>query len=107
MSRTPGSVPRASSTPRTRSRCALQACQPAQFAARIAATRSESSARNDSAPESISSDTSPRTAAAYFFKTGPLAWQGIFAFWLGLLMYTIWAFIMFVTVRRAIRTDDE
>jgi hypothetical protein len=46
-------------------------------------------------------------AAAYFFKTGPLAWQGIFAFWLGLVMYTIWAFIMFITLRRAIRTDEE
>lgn len=46
-------------------------------------------------------------SAAYFFKSGPLAWQGIFAFWLGLLMYTIWAAIMFVTLRRTIRTDDE
>jgi hypothetical protein len=46
-------------------------------------------------------------AAAYFFKAGPLAWQGIFAFWLGLVMYTIWAFIPFITLRRAIRTDEE
>lgn len=52
-------------------------------------------------------------AAAYFFKAGPLAWQGIFAFWLGLVMYTIWAFIPFITLaprdshrRRAVPSRD-
>ncbi len=43
---------------------------------------------------------------AYFFKGGPFAWQGIFAFWLGLVMYSAWLVVMFITVRRAIRTEE-
>lgn len=43
---------------------------------------------------------------AYLFKGGPFAWQGIFAFWLGLVMYSAWLVVMFITVRRAIHTDE-
>jgi hypothetical protein len=39
---------------------------------------------------------------AYFFKSGPFAWHGIFAFWLALSAYAAWAFVMGLTVRRSI-----
>ncbi|MET0829793.1 MAG: hypothetical protein ABWY26_09750 [Microbacterium sp.] len=42
---------------------------------------------------------------AYFFKSGPFAWQGIFSFWLALTAYAGWAFIMGLTVRRSILRD--
>lgn len=42
---------------------------------------------------------------AYFFKSGPFAWQGIFVFWLGTAAYGVWAILMFVVLRRAIRSQ--
>jgi hypothetical protein len=42
---------------------------------------------------------------AYFFKSGPFAWQGLFAFWFGLFFYSVWIVLMFVTVRRAVRAE--
>jgi hypothetical protein len=39
---------------------------------------------------------------AYFFKSGPFAWHGVFVFWFGLTLYSIWAFLMWWAVRRAV-----
>jgi len=38
---------------------------------------------------------------AYFFKTGPFAWNGIFVFWLALTTYSVFLFVMAVACRRA------
>jgi hypothetical protein len=39
---------------------------------------------------------------AYFFKSGPFAWQGIFVFYLGTVVYGTWALVMSWTLRRAV-----
>lgn len=44
---------------------------------------------------------------AYFFKSGPFAWQGIFSFWLALAAYASWAFIMGFTVRAGLRHEHR
>ena len=41
-----------------------------------------------------------------FFKTGPLAWNGIFAWWVPLCVYFCWFVVMVVLLLRAI-SDDE
>lgn len=38
---------------------------------------------------------------AFFFKTGPFAWNGIFVFWLALTTYTVFLFVMAWACRRA------
>jgi hypothetical protein len=38
---------------------------------------------------------------AYFFKTGPFAWNGVFVFWLALTSYSVFLVAMAVTCRRA------
>ena len=35
-----------------------------------------------------------------FFKTGPLAWQGILVYWLAFLVFFIWIIVMFFVIRR-------
>lgn len=42
---------------------------------------------------------------AYFFTSGPFAWHGVFVFWLGLTLYSLWAFVMWWAVRRAVRAE--
>ncbi|MBO4239413.1 hypothetical protein [Pseudonocardia alni] len=42
---------------------------------------------------------------AYFFLRGPFAWNGVFVFWLGTVVYAAWLFGMFLLVRRAVLTD--
>lgn len=44
---------------------------------------------------------------AYFFKSGPFAWQGIFVFYLGWVVYGAWALIMGLLLRRAILAQSE
>jgi hypothetical protein len=39
---------------------------------------------------------------AYFFRTGPFAWDGIFVFWLALTAYAVWLIAMGLCLRRAI-----
>ena len=39
---------------------------------------------------------------AYFVKTGPFAWQGVFVFWLGFVAYGVWLTMMSLVVRRAV-----
>jgi hypothetical protein len=38
-----------------------------------------------------------------FFKTGPLAWNGVLSFWIPVFVFCAWFFIMFAGVRRAAR----
>jgi len=42
-----------------------------------------------------------------YFKVGPFAWNGWIAFWLPMAVYGIWYPLMFVLVRRAIRSADS
>jgi hypothetical protein len=41
-------------------------------------------------------------ALAYFFKSGPLAWHGVFVFWLGTVAYGVWALAMWYVLRKAV-----
>jgi hypothetical protein len=43
---------------------------------------------------------------AYFFYSGPFAWQGVFVFWLALTAYAVWLVAMGVVLRRAILRAD-
>jgi hypothetical protein len=45
-------------------------------------------------------------AIIVFFKTGPLAWNGIFAWWIPLSVYFVWFVVMVALLLRAI-SDDE
>ncbi len=42
-----------------------------------------------------------------FFSSGPLAWNGIIAFWLPMVIYGIWYPTMFVLLRKAILAEGE
>src|SRR5581483_10619172 len=41
-----------------------------------------------------------------FFKTGPLAWDGLFTWWIPFVLFAAWMVVMIIMVGRAIRTDD-
>lgn len=43
---------------------------------------------------------------AYFFKTGPFAWNGIFVFWLALTTYSLFLVVMSFACRRANHSLD-
>ena len=40
-----------------------------------------------------------------FFKHGPFAWDGLFAFWIPLLTFFCWYLVMFVFLRQGILTQ--
>jgi hypothetical protein len=42
-----------------------------------------------------------------FFKGGPLAWNGVFAWWIPLCVYFSWFVVMVVLLLRAIRDDER
>jgi hypothetical protein len=42
-----------------------------------------------------------------FFKTGPLAWNGVLSFWIPVAVFVAWFFIMFWALRRAIITPTN
>lgn len=39
---------------------------------------------------------------AVFFKSGPLAWNGLIAFWIPIAMFTVWLFVMAWLMHKAI-----
>jgi hypothetical protein len=41
-----------------------------------------------------------------FFKTGPLAWDGLFTWWIPFVLFAAWMVVMIVMTAKAIRTDD-
>jgi hypothetical protein len=43
----------------------------------------------------------------YSFKTGPFAWNGVIGFWLPLSVFSLWFFVMFPYLRRAILSQAE
>jgi hypothetical protein len=45
--------------------------------------------------------------AIYLFKTGPLAWNGILAFWLAVTVAFIWLFVTTLMTVRAIKSEPE
>jgi hypothetical protein len=42
-----------------------------------------------------------------FFKSGPLAWNGVFAWWVPLSVYFCWFVLMVVLLLRAIADDER
>jgi hypothetical protein len=43
--------------------------------------------------------------ALVFFKTGPLAWDGLFTFWIPVGVFVLWFFVMFWAVRHPLTTS--
>jgi hypothetical protein len=41
-----------------------------------------------------------------FFKHGPFAWNGAFAFWTPLTVFALWIAVMVVTLLRAVKQDE-
>jgi hypothetical protein len=42
-----------------------------------------------------------------FFRTGPLAWDGLFTWWIPFVLFAAWMVVMLVMIAQAIRTDDS
>jgi len=42
-----------------------------------------------------------------FFKTGPFAWNGLFVFWVPLVIFFIWYLVMFALLRKCIITQGQ
>jgi hypothetical protein len=47
------------------------------------------------------------TAVIFFFKTGPLAWNGVVGFWIPVFAYFGWVVVTTIMTARAIYRDDE
>jgi hypothetical protein len=45
--------------------------------------------------------------AAYFMKRGPLAWNGLFVWWIPFAAFTAWFVVMIVLTRRAVLDGDR
>ena len=45
--------------------------------------------------------------AAYFMKHGPLAWNGLFVWWIPFVAFTAWFVVMIALTRRAVLLDDR
>lgn len=45
----------------------------------------------------------PPGSAIYYFKDGPFAWNGAFAWWLVVCVFCLWFAVMFVVLRKAIQ----
>jgi hypothetical protein len=41
-----------------------------------------------------------------FFRTGPLAWDGLFTWWIPFVLFAAWMVVMLIMIGRAIMTDD-
>lgn len=44
---------------------------------------------------------------AYFFKSGPFAWNGFFVWWIPLTLFLIWFVAMFIECRKAVLNLDK
>ena len=42
-----------------------------------------------------------------FFKSGPLAWNGVVAFWIPVVVFTVWMILVSVMVLRAIKDEER
>ena len=42
-----------------------------------------------------------------FFKTGPLAWDGLFTWWIPFVLFAAWMLVMLVMVGKAIKSDGS
>jgi hypothetical protein len=42
-----------------------------------------------------------------FFKTGPFAWDGVFAFWVPLVVFSVWSVVMLVALLKAIGQEER
>jgi hypothetical protein len=45
--------------------------------------------------------------ALTFFKVGPFAWDGLFAFWIPFAIYFVWMFAMFILMRKSIKRQQQ
>ena len=45
--------------------------------------------------------------ALTFFKDGPFAWNGLFAFWIPFAIFFVWMFAMFILMRKAIKRQQK
>jgi hypothetical protein len=43
----------------------------------------------------------------FFFKSGPFAWNGLFAFWIPLTVFGGWFFMIFYLIRRSILQEES
>jgi hypothetical protein len=43
----------------------------------------------------------------YFFNDGPLAWHGIFAFWIPLFAYCIWQIVTSYVLIKAVDVEND
>jgi hypothetical protein len=43
----------------------------------------------------------------FFFKTGPFAWNGLFAFWVPLSVFCGWFIMVFYLIRRSILQESR
>jgi len=41
-----------------------------------------------------------------FFKTGPLAWNGLIGFWIPAAVFGLWELVMGIMTLRAVNRDD-
>jgi len=42
-----------------------------------------------------------------FFKNGPLAWNGVLAFWIPVVVFTVWMILLSVMLLRAIKDEER
>jgi uncharacterized membrane protein len=42
-----------------------------------------------------------------FFKNGPLAWNGLLAFWIPVVVFTVWMILLSVMLLRAIKDQEQ
>jgi len=45
-------------------------------------------------------------ALCVFFKSGPFAWNGLFAWWLPLGVFAVWIGVLFVMLLRVIKSQE-
>lgn len=46
-------------------------------------------------------------AIAVYFKTGPLAWNGVIGFWIPIVMFAVWLCLSVYVLLRAVNSDEQ